>query len=142
MASFSPASSMGKRRGAKSLVLRRLSPSGLGGERIVNLWGSSFKRSRDFWAVFASTEPSPPHPEEDRFGTETFGDMHGVREPSEERRKTSQAESDPLGLLALTRWYACLQAKLGNSREGFEPRAHRLTVNASELIESGLLVEC
>ena len=41
--------------------------------------------------------------------------MHGVREPSKKGGNERKPRGETLGLVVLTRWYACLQAKLGNS---------------------------
>lgn len=84
--------------------LRGASLAGRGGERVVNLWRSSLKRSRDLGPIFDPIGPSRPHPGRDGFGTETFGSRCECGKPCKERRERYQAESVALGLVALTRW--------------------------------------
>ena len=96
------------RRGRVSLADR-------GGERVVNLWRSSLKRSRDFGPFFDPVRPSRAHSGRDRFGTETLASQCECGKPCKERRETKKAERIVLGWLALTPWWTELQAKTKSS---------------------------
>jgi hypothetical protein len=98
-------------RSVEKYRLRGPSLAGRGGERVVNLWWSSLKRSRDFGPFFDRIRPFLPHPGRDGFGTETLGSRCEGCESCKERRDAKKAERVALGWLALTPWWTGLQAK-------------------------------